>query len=91
MTILLWFEGQLSYASAGILTSGFRSTPFAFSVGMAVATKRVRGKGFVASYSSATVAEFHGVPCADVLRHTARKFTAFYVVFGLNLKELGAA
>jgi hypothetical protein len=28
---------------------------------------RFRGWAFVASYSSATVAEFHGVPCADVI------------------------
>jgi hypothetical protein len=32
-----------------------------------LAPKRIRGKAFVASYSSATVAEFHGVPCTDVL------------------------
>jgi hypothetical protein len=44
---------------------------------MVLAPKRIRGKAFVASYSSATVADFHGVPCTDVLRHK-------------RLKELGA-
>jgi hypothetical protein len=37
---------------------------------------KLRGKGFVASYSSATVAEFHGVPCADVsFERTTRTLT----------------
>ena len=36
---------------------------------MALHPEYLRGWAFVASYSSATVAEFHGVPCTDVLRH----------------------
>jgi len=47
-------------ASTVILTPGFRPTaspsPSSFMGGI---------RGFVASYSSATVAEFHGIPCAD--------------------------
>jgi hypothetical protein len=83
ITFLLWFEGlstpktfRVDCASAVILTSGFKPSPFAFPVWVAVAPKRVRGKGFVASYSSATVADFHGVPCADVLRFSPEKHRA---------------
>jgi hypothetical protein len=41
---------------------------------------KLRGKGFVASYSSATVADSHGVPCADVLRFSPNNV-------GLNLSK----
>src|ERR1017187_5040041 len=74
MTRLLWFEGLLDDTSAVVLTSGFLPRSIsgqayspAFSVWMAVHPEYFRGWAFVASYSSATVAEFHGIPCADVV------------------------
>ncbi len=50
---------------------------------------KIRGKAFVASYSSATVADSHGVPCADVVRHKRLKELARSVRKGRdNFKKI---
>jgi hypothetical protein len=39
---------------------------------------RVVIRGFVASYSSATVAEFHGVPCANARHNKSKNYLGRY-------------
>jgi len=75
MTILLWFEGSLNSRVGRYSDFWLQIYSPAFSVWMA-------DGAFVSSYSSATVADFHGVPCTDVSETYGPKF------FGLNLKEL---
>src|SRR6266404_9241677 len=48
----------------------------AFSVWMALHPEYFRGWAFVTSYSSATVAESHGVPCTDVFETKTSQRTA---------------